>query len=562
MAVPAHDTRDFDFAKKYKLEIIESISNWKNDNWYTYEKAFTNLWTLVNSWDFDWLSSKEAQKELIKFSTKNWFWEKKINYKLRDWLFSRQRYWWEPIPLIHLDITQLKNLTHISNISEASDNNLAYILKRPPVNWESSCDSTTCSWMVRELIIWWKVFSKIYDWIYWKIICDYNLPLKLPKVENYKPSWDWKSPLNKVEDFVNIKLADNLVAKRETNTMPQWWGSCWYYLRYMNPDNIDKLVDPEVEKYWWQVDSYVGWSEHAVLHLLYARFWHKFLFDIWVVSNDEPFKRLKNQWLIQSHVYDTNKWQSIHMDLIEEKDWKYYHKETKEQLEKKIWKMSKSLWNVVNPDDIVEEYWADSFRLYEMYLSDFKDAAPWNTTGILWVKRFLEKSERLFWKEAKISTQDDNFTIKLLNKTIKKVEEDIENYKFNTAISSLMILVNNWLPNTLELQSIWKKTFIVLLHPFAPYLSEELWEKIWNTSSVFFSSWPEYDDKLIIDNNIKIAIQVLGKVRATIEINKDESKDSVLQKAKQNPNILKWIEWKKLIKEIYIPWKIVNLVVK
>jgi len=322
------------------------------------------------------------------------------------------------------------------------------------------------------------------------------------------------------------------------------------------------LIDPEVEKYWGQVDSYVGWAEHAVLHLLYARFWHKFLFDIWVVSNDEPFHRLRNQGLIQSHVYDTKKWQSIHMDLVEEKDWEYFHKETGEILEKKIWKMSKSLWNVVNPDDIVDEYGADSLRLYEMYLADFKDAAPWDTTGIIWVRRFLEKSERLFWAEAKLTTEDDNFTMKLVHKTIKKIEWDIENYKFNTAIASLMILVNNWLPKNLELQTEWKNMFIRMLHPFAPHLAEELWERIWETDSVFNSVWPEFDEKMTIDDTIKIAVQVLGKVRWTIEINKDENKDSVLEKARTNEDVVKWLEWKNLVKEIYVPGKIVNLVVK
>jgi len=498
MAVPAHDIRDYEFAKKYDLEIIESVAGWDIS-----EKAFTNLWTLVNSWDFTWLKSKKAQEELIKFSEKNDFWEKKTNYKLRDWLFSRQRYWWEPIPLIH-------------------------------------CDKC---WIVAEK--------------------EENLPILLPKTDNFEPSWDGTSPLSKIESFINCKCPNcGWIAKRETNTMPQWWGSCWYYLRYMNPNNTEKLVDPEIEKYWGQVDSYVWWAEHAVLHLLYARFWHKFLFDIWVVSNDEPFKRLRNQWLIQAHVFDTKKWQSLHMDLVEEKNWKYFHKETKEELEKKIWKMSKSLWNVVNPDDIVIEYWADSLRLYEMYLADFKDAAPWDTTGIIWVRRFLEKSERLFCAEAKLSTLEDNNTIKLLHKTIKKVWEDIENYKFNTAIAAMMILVNNWLPKDSNLQNEWKNNFIRILHPFAPHLAEELWERLWNEDSVFLSNWPEYDKKMVVDNTIKIAVQVLGKVRWTIEINKNEDKDSVLKKAKSNIDVAKWLEWKDLVKEIYVPGKIVNLVVK
>jgi leucyl-tRNA synthetase len=497
MAVPAHDIRDFEFAKKYDLEIIESVS-W----WDITESAYTNLWVLINSWNFDWLKSKEAQSKLIDFAEKNNFWTKKINYKLRDWLFSRQRYWWDPIPLVH-------------------------------------CDK--CGIVAEK---------------------EENLPILLPETDNFKPSGDGTSPLSKIDSFINCKCPKcDWPWKRETNTMPQWWWSCWYYLRYMDSNNTEKLVDPEVEKYWGQVDSYVGWAEHAVLHLLYARFWHKFLFDIWVVSFDEPFYRLRNQWLIQAHVFDTQNWQSIHMDLVQEKDWKYYHKETGEELEKKIGKMSKSLWNVINPDHIVDEYGADSLRLYEMYLSDFKDAAPWNTTSIIWVRRFLEKAERLFWTEAKLSTDEDNNTMKLIHKTIKKIEEDIENYKFNTAIASLMILVNNWLPKDSKLQSEWKNIFIRILHPFAPHLAEELWERIWKTESVFKSSWPKYDKKMVVDDTIKIAVQVLGKVRWTIEINKWEDKDSVLKKAKNNLDVAKWLEWKNLIKEIYVPGKIVNLVI-
>ncbi len=553
--------------KWVKKEEVTRLINWDVhlkfwDKFHNWEKAFTEYWILVNSWDFDWLTSKEAQTKLIEFATKNWFGEKKVNYKLRDWLFSRQRYWGEPIPLIHLEIPNIKKLPHINNISEATDKNLAYILKREPKSWENTawavCHHT---WKIRELIINWKVFSKIYDWIYGKIVCDYNLPLELPEVKNFAPAWDGQSPLAKVDNFVNVKLADNLVWKRETNTMPQWWGSCWYYLRYMDPHNDNALVDPEIEKYWGQIDSYVGWAEHAVLHLLYARFWHKFLFDIWVVSHDEPFYRLRNQGLIQSYIYVTDKWQSIHQDLVEEKNWEYFHKETGEKLTQKIWKMSKSLGNVINPDDIVKEYWADSLRLYEMYMAEFKDSAPWDTKNIIWVRRFLEKTERLYTSEAKIAKNDEE-TIKLLHKTIKKVGEDIENYKFNTAIASLMILVNNWLPKDENLTKEFKEKLAIILSPFAPHLAEELWKRLWNKESIFFANWPEYNEKLIVDDTLKIAVQVLWKVRWTIEISKDEDKKSVLEKAKNNKDVAKWLEGKNLVKEIYVPWKIVNLVVK
>jgi leucyl-tRNA synthetase len=498
MAVPAHDERDFSFAKKYNLEIIESIS-W----WNILEKPFTGLGILVNSWEFTELPSKEAQLKMRDFAEENNFWTKKINYKLRDWLFSRQRYWGDPIPLVHC--------------------------KECGIVWEK----------------------------------EENLPVLLPETDNFEPSGDGTSPLSKIESFINCECPKCWgKAKRETNTMPQWGGSCWYYLRYMNPDNKDMLVDPEVEKYWGQVDSYVGGAEHAVLHLLYARFWHKFLFDIGVVSNDEPFYRLRNQGLITAHSYENSKWKLIANDLVEEKNWKFFEIESWEELKQVIAKMSKSLKNVVNPDEIVEKYWADTLRLYEMYMADFKDSAPWDTKNIIWVKRFLDKVERAFNSvEAKFA-EDDNESIKILNKTIKKVEEDIENYKFNTAIASMMILVNYGRPTDENLFSEWKDKFVVILWTFAPFIAEELYSDMWNNSSVFFAKWPEVNESLLIENTVKIAVQVLGKVRSTIEINKDESKDSVLEKAKTNKDIIKWLEWKNLVKEIYVPGKIVNLVVK
>ena len=556
---------------KHSVKWVKKDEVWKLINWtghldfwnhfYNEKKAFTEYWVLVNSWEFDLLSSKKAQTKLIEFAEKNWFWNKKINYKLRDWLFSRQRYWWEPIPLIHLELTDLKKLPHITSLEEATNKDMAYILKRNPIENENCSWATCCSGMVRELIINKKVFSKIHDGIYGKIVCDYKLPLELPNVDDFAPSGDGSSPLAKVPDFVNIKLADNLTWKRETNTMPQWGGSCWYYLRYMDNENNEALVNPEIEKYWGQVDSYVGWAEHAVLHLLYARFWHKFLFDIWVVSFDEPFFRLRNQWLILAHAYQRKNGWLLANDLVEEKDWKYFEIETGEEVDRIVSKMSKSLKNVVNPDYIVEEFWADSLRLYEMYMAEFKDSAPWDSKGIIWVKRFLEKSERLFTSEAKNSLEEDITTMKLLHKTIKKIQEDIENYKFNTAIAALIILVNNWLPKDSELQREWKNTFIILLNPFAPHLAEELWQQSGEKESISLASWPKYDEAMTIDDFITIWVQVLGKLRWTIEINKDEEQASVLEKAKNNEEVAKWLEWKEIVKEIYVPWKIVNIVV-
>ncbi len=610
MAVPAHDARDFEFAKKYDLEIIptiypkEIIEKYKEQSDEEFfsaltqeqadqhiletqkleDKFFDNL-PFLSDWfvwninysvekeeDFDkaqtlWqeyftISSSEAREKFTKYATRNWFWTKKINYKLRDWLFSRQRYWWEPIPLIHLNHDDLRKLPHIYDLSEAVSPKLAYIYKRDPEVGENTKWCTCWSWKVRNLVIWGKIFSKIYDWINGKIVCDYRLPLELPEIDSYEPAWDGNSPLARVPDFVEVKLAENLTWKRETNTMPQWWGSCWYYLRYMDSKNPEDLVNKEVENYWDWVDSYVGWAEHAVLHLLYARFWHKFLFDIWVVKTDEPFHKLRNQWLILSYAFERKNWWLVAVDLVEEKDWKFFEISTWEEVNRIISKMSKSLKNVVNPDDIVNEYWADSLRLYEMYMADFKDSAPWDTKWIVWVRRFLEKSERLFTAEEKISTESDDFTMKLLHKTIKKVEEDIENYKFNTAIASLMILVNNWLPKDEVKKTEWKNIFVRILHPFAPHLAEELWERIWEKKSVFFSTWPKYDEKIVVDNEVTIWVQVLWKVRWQIVIWLDEDKDSVLAKAKANSDIAKWLEWKEIVKEIYVPGKILNIVIK
>ncbi len=481
------------------------------------QKAFVDLWILMDSWDFSGLESKEAQEKLVEFAESEWFGEKKVNFKLRDWLFSRQRYWGEPIPLVHCEECGI--------VGEKEE----------------------------------------------------NLPILLPDTDNFEPSGDGTSPLSSIEEFVNCECPKcGWPGKRETNTMPQWWGSCWYYLRYMDPNNSDALVDSEVEKYWGQVDSYVGGAEHAVLHLLYARFWHKFLFDINVVSSDEPFYRLRNQGLILAYSFEDAKWKLIPTDEVVDSEWniadqdnldqnaKYFEKTTGEQLKIVVAKMSKSLKNVVNPDKIVQQYGADSLRLYEMYMADFKDTAPWDTKNITWVRRFLEKSERLFTPEAKITSESDEFTMKLVHKTIKKIEEDIENYKFNTAIAQMMILVNNGLPKDVKLQREWRSVFVRILNPFAPHLAEELWERMNKASvdCVALQSWPEFDEAMTVDNTVTIWVQVLWKLRGEIEISKDEDKDSVLEKARTNENVAKFIEGKDLVKEIYVPGKIVNLVVK
>lgn len=538
-------------------EIINTAWHIFFANQFVNPSAYTEYGILTNSWEFSGLASESAIVAMQKWLEEKWIWFTKVNYKLRDWLFSRQRYWWEPIPLIHLEIPQVKQLPHITDLSQATDLNLAYILKREPKDNEA-CDNATCHGMVRELVINWKVFSKIYDWLYGKIVCDYNLPLELPQVEKYEPAGDGQSPLAHVDSFVNIKLADNLTGRRETNTMPQWWWSCWYYLRFMDNLNDDVIVGKDAVDYWWAVDSYVWWAEHAVLHLLYARFWHKFLFDIGVVNYDEPFYRLKNQWLIQAYAYQRKNGWLVANDMVIEKDWKYFHKETNEELNQIVAKMSKSLKNVVNPDDVINQHWSDALRLYEMYMSDFKDWAPWDPNWIVWVKRFLERVWNMFenWKPS----QNDEESMKLLHKSIKKLWEDIENYKFNTAIAQLMILLNGGHPVDEQLAKEWKKIYVILLHPFAPHIAEELWEKLWYDFSVFSTAvWPEFDPKLVEDENVNLAVQFNWKVRWTILISKKLTEIEVLNIIKTDDKLGKYIQ-SDIKKTIFVPWKIINII--
>lgn len=481
----------------------------------------------MNSGEYDGLSSAEARRAFIEKSEKEGFGRKKVNYKLRDWLFSRQRYWGEPIPLIHLAIEDVKQLPHISDISQATDTSLAYILKREP-NVGEDTTGTLCHGKVRELIIGGKVYSKIYDGINSKIVIDSNLPLMLPEVEKYEPAGDGQSPLATVPSFVNIPLATNLTGKRETNTMPQWGGSCWYYLRYMDVNNREALAGKEALEYWQNVDEYVGGAEHAVLHLLYARFWHKVLYDIGVVPTKEPFQKLTNVGLILGP--DGNK-------------------------------MSKSKGNVINPNDVVAEYGADTLRLYEMNMAAFTDPAPWNTEAIVGVRRFLDKAYATFEKSDRYAS-DDMKAMKLLHKTVKKISEDIVEYKFNTAISSLMILLNEGLPQDREFQEEWKEKFAILLHPFAPHMAEELWNLIGKSGSIYNATWPEYDDFMLVDDEVTIAVQIGGKLRGTFTFLNGVAQEEVSEVVRADEGIAKWLEGKEIVKEIFIPNKMLSIVVR
>ena len=362
----------------------------------------------------------------------------------------------------------------------------------------------------------------------WFPVPEYDLPLELPKVENYEPSGTGESPLANIEEWVNTKCpVCSGPAKRETNTMPQWAGSCWYYLRYCDPKNNKELINQDIEKYWNPVDLYVGGAEHATRHLIYARFWHKFLFDIGAVANDEPFTRLQNVGLI----------------LAEDGR-----------------KMSKRWNNVINPDDIVEQYGADAMRLYEMFMGPFDQPVAWSTQGVVGMKRFLEKVWTLKSKVHKVEKSIKSNIDTLLHQTIKKVSEDIETMRYNTAISQMMILVNEM--SRLEVLS--PKSyglFLQLLAPFAPHIAEELWSELGNKESIFKSDWPKYDPNLIKDETITIAVQVNGKLRDTFDIPADMAEEEIKQKALGSEKIQKWLEGKEPKKVIYVKGKLVSVVV-
>ena len=472
MSVPAHDSRDWEFAKQYNIPIIEVIKS-PHD---VQEKVFEDKdSTCVNSSNseitLDGLSFSESFERMASWLERKKVGERKVNYKLRDWIFSRQRYWGEPIPIKHYEDGILRTET--------------------------------------------------------------NLPLVLPEVEAYQPSSTGESPLANIHDWL-YGADEHGSFRRETNTMPQWAGSCWYYLRFIDPDNREQLIDPEKERYWMNVDLYIGGAEHAVLHLLYARFWHKVLFDIGVVSSKEPFKRLFNQGMI----------------LGEDNE-----------------KMSKSRGNVIPADHVLERYGADAVRLYEMFLGPLEQVKPWNTNGIEGVSRFLSKVWRLVYPEhegpaASLTMEaiPDELQ-RRMHKTIRKVSEDTENLKFNTAIAEMMVFVN-------ELQKSGCKnrdaveTLLLLLAPYAPHISEELWEAIGHNVSISSEHFPAYDPELVEDTVLTIAVQINGKLRGTFVAQAKSPKESLLAEAKKVESVIKFLEGQTIVKEIVIPDKLVSFAVK
>lgn len=465
MAVPAHDQRDWEFAKRFSLPIVQVLDDGEIE-----EQAHTGDGTLINSDFLNGLRKAEAINKMIAWLEEKKFGTRKTQYKLRDWLFSRQRYWGEPFPVLKFE------------------------------------DGTV------------------------RCLDEDELPVALPEVEKYEPSGTGESPLATIENWLWITdPKTGKKARRETNTMPQWAGSCWYYLRFIDPQNDKAAWDKDLEKYWMPVDLYVGGVEHAVLHLLYARFWHKVLFDAGLVSTKEPFQKLINQGLI----------------LGEDGE-----------------KMSKSRGNVVNPDDIVSEFGADSLRLYEMFMGPLEKVKPWQTNGVKGVYNFLVKAFKFFSEEQNLhSGQEDSEVTKLLHKTIKKVGEDIEGMRFNTAISQLMVL-NNLCVKKGKVTKETAKTFSLLLSPLAPHAGEELWALLGQKNTLAYEPWPTYSPELAKDDLVTMAIQVNGKTRQTLEMEADLSKEECLTMAKNDPKIQKFLEGHSIVKEIFVPGRICNFVVK
>ncbi|HGL4445442.1 TPA: leucine--tRNA ligase [Staphylococcus aureus] len=469
MAVPAHDDRDYEFAKKFDLPIIEVIEGGNVE-----EAAYTGEGKHINSGELDGLENEAAITKAIQLLEQKGAGEKKVNYKLRDWLFSRQRYWGEPIPVIH---------------------------------WEDGTMTT---------------------------VPEEELPLLLPETDEIKPSGTGESPLANIDSFVNVvDEKTGMKGRRETNTMPQWAGSCWYYLRYIDPKNENMLADPEKLKHWLPVDLYIGGVEHAVLHLLYARFWHKVLYDLAIVPTKEPFQKLFNQGMILGEGNE---------------------------------KMSKSKGNVINPDDIVQSHGADTLRLYEMFMGPLDAAIAWSEKGLDGSRRFLDRVWRLMVNEdgtlsSKIVTTNNKSLDKVYNQTVKKVTEDFETLGFNTAISQLMVFINE----CYKVDEVYKpyiEGFVKMLAPIAPHIGEELWSKLGHEESITYQPWPTYDEALLVDDEVEIVVQVNGKLRAKMKIAKDTSKEEMQEIALSNDNVKASIEGKDIMKVIAVPQKLVNIVAK
>ncbi len=510
MAVPAHDTRDFEFATEFKIPIICILDPKEvqgREEILTGKKCWTEDGEYINSaseetgLNINGLNKTQGIKTTIEWLEGKGIGKATTNYKLRDWLFSRQRYWGEPFPVIH---------------------------------WEDG-----------EVTL----------------VEDENLPLELPEVEKYLPGETGESPLVNSHDWLLVTDKNGRKGRRETNTMPQWAGSCWYYLRYIDPNNEKEIFDVKKEQYWMPVDLYVGGAEHAVLHLLYSRFWHKVLFDLGIVSTDEPFQKLFNQGMILAFAYETANGAKVASDLVEEKNGKYYHTETGEELKQIVAKMSKSLKNVVNPDDVIERFGADSLRLYEMFMGPLDERKPWAENGVKGVFNFLNRVYRFFAELENITDgEEDKEVEKLLHQTIQKVEFDIDHLKFNTGISALMIF-NNLAIKKGKVTKTTAESFAKILAPYAPHMAEELWSLYGNKETLAYEPWPEVNQSLLVEDTFDYPVSFNGKTRYMKALPVDMPVAEVEKEVLADDRTAKWLEGKGVKKMIIVPNRIINVVV-
>ncbi len=458
---------------------------------------------LINSDFLNGLHVADSKKKMIAYAEEHGFGKGTVNYKLRDWLFARQRYWGEPFPIIHCQDGTIKSL---------------------PLK---------------------------------------DLPVLLPPLPEFRPTANGEPPLARCTDWVNTTDPETgLPAKRETNTMPQWAGSSWYFLRYCDPHNDTAPVSKEAESYWMPVDLYVGGVEHAVLHLLYARFWQKVLFDAGLVSTDEPFKRLVNQGMILAYSYQDDAGKYYYPRQVERRGNDWYVKGTDTRVNTQIEKMSKSRFNVVNPDDVAKEYGADSMRLYLMFMGPIETEKPWASDGINGVNRFVKRVWNIFETPDKIQDVGDPDLTRLMHKTVKGVTEDMERMTFNTAISKMMEMVNAIYKSDKPVAKADMESFVKLLSPLAPFVAEELWERLGHTDGISYAPWPVFDDTLLIENDMDIVVQVLGKKRAVLTVPKDITQDALLERARQDERVRDFITGKTIVKVIYVPGRLMNIVVK
>lgn len=510
MAVPAHDTRDFEFARKFGLPVIcildpSSADQDLREKILAGEACWTEDGVYINSTNaakgivLNGLNKAEGIRIITQWLQEQGIGKATVNFKIRDWLFSRQRYWGEPFPVIH---------------------------------WEDG-----------------------------EVSLDENLPVVLPSLEKYEPGEGGESPLANAREWLEIVGPDGRKGRRETNTMPQWAGSCWYYLRYIDPTNETSIFKPELEQYWMPVDLYVGGAEHAVLHLLYSRFWHKVLFDLGIVSTDEPFIKLYNQGMILAFAYETSTGAKVSSDLVEDRDGEFYHTETGEKLHQIVAKMSKSLKNVVNPDDVVQKYGADSLRLYEMFMGPLDERKPWADSGVKGVFNFLNRVNRFFSDLGNITDgKEDPDTEKALHLAIKKVTSDIENLKFNTAISALMVF-NNHAMKKGSVSHETAKTFTLLLAPFAPHLGEELWQLYGGPETISYEPWPIANEDLLKEDTFDYPVSFNGKMRFKLSLPIDFTVKQVEEAVISNEKTGRYLEGKALRKVVVVPGKIINVVI-